>query len=478
METLTYRTAREMIADLAARKISARELLDAHVARHEALAKRLNAVVATDLARATSEAQAVDDARAKGDAVGLLAGLPMTIKDGTDVTGMPATSGNPALADRAKDCADADVVKSVRKDGAVVWGKTNVPLMLGDFQSYNAIYGTTNNPYDVSRTPGGSSGGAATALAAGITPLEIGSDIGGSLRHPANFCGVLSLKPTFGVLSLRGQVPPLPDRYFEVDLGVTGPMARNSGDLKLLWNLLRGSPGAPPRSVKGARIAVWDEEPGFPLAREVRDGVRRAADTLALAGAIVETAKPEIDGQELMDVYGAILIPVLGATFPDELYKSFEAQREQDLKAAPDNAGPFSPARYRLRATSSYRDVMEAMTKRQIMKDRLEVFYESGWDAILSPVSPVVAFPHNHAQPQAERVLDMDGTKIPYMTMLCWIALATALHGPALAVPAGQTPQGLPTGVQLIGPMHEEDRLFDFAAAIEAGLGGFRAPAL
>src|SRR5271165_2560603 len=206
-----YKTARETIADLAARNISARELLAEHAARNAAFANRLNCVIATDLEHAHGRAQSIDDARARGDAVGVLAGLPMTVKDGFDVSGMPAVAGNPAFRDRARDCADAELVARVRREGAVVWGKTNVPLMLGDFQTYNAVYGTTNNPYDVSRTPGGSSGGAAAALASGITPLEIGSDIGGSLRHPANFCGVCSLKPTWGVLDLHGHIPPAPN---------------------------------------------------------------------------------------------------------------------------------------------------------------------------------------------------------------------------------------------------------------------------
>ena len=476
MSSLTTRTAREMLADLVAKRVSARELLEAHVARNDALTAKLNAVVATDLARARKDALAIDDARAKGEPLGALAGLPMTIKDGTDVENMPATSGNPALADRPKDCADADVVKSVRREGAVVWGKTNVPLMLGDFQSYNDIYGTTNNPYDVTRVPGGSSGGAAAALAAGITPLEIGSDIGGSLRHPANFCGVLALKPTWGKISLRGQVPPLPGRYVDLDLGVTGPMARNAGDLRLLWNVLRGSAGAAPRDIKGAKVAVWDDEPGFPLASEVRDGVKRAADAFTKAGAIVERANLPFSGDELMQTYNDLLIAVLGATFPRELYDSFVMQRTQDLEAIREGKDPFGASAYRLRATASYRDVLAAMTKRQAMKDKLAAFHASGWDIILSPISPVPAFPHDHSQPQMARTLDMDGTKIPYMTMLNWIALATALHGPALAVPAGRTKTGLPVGVQLIGP--SEDRLFDYAQVLEERLGGFNPPAI
>jgi len=263
--TSTYRTAREMLADLAAKRISARELLDLHLARNEAVRDRVNAVAATDIARAMNDAAAIDDARAKGVELGALAGLPMTIKDGLDVENMPATSGNPALTDRPKNCADAAMVATARKAGAVIWGKTNVSFMLSDIQSYNAIYGTTNNPYDLTRTTGGSSGGAAAALASGITPLEIGSDIGGSLRHPANFCGVVALKPTLGVLSQRGLVPPLPGEYWEDNIGVVGPMARNVEDLRLLWSVLRGVPSRAQKTVKGARIAVWDSEDGFPL---------------------------------------------------------------------------------------------------------------------------------------------------------------------------------------------------------------------
>jgi amidase len=475
---MLYRTAREMIADLAAKKISARELLDAHVARNDALHKKLNAVVATDLERARRDADAIDNARAKGEKLGPLAGIPMTIKDGYDVENMPATSGNPIYAKRDKNCVDADVVKSVRAAGAVVWGKTNVPLMLGDFQSYNDIYGTTNNPYDVTRTPGGSSGGAAASLATGITPLEIGSDIGGSLRHPANFCGVCSLKPTWGVLSSRGQIPPPPGLYSESDLGVVGPMARNTGDLRLLWNVLRGHGGAASQPIKRARVAVWDEEPGFPLSRDAKAGIARAADALADAGVEVERRRLPVDGQRLMDVYLGLLTPIVSAGLPEAMLQSFEAQREDDLAAKRDGIGMFSMTAYRLRATASHREVIGLMTRRQAMKDDLEAFFAEGWQAILSPISVTPAFPHLHEPGFNERTLEVDGEAVPYGTMLTWIALATALLGPSLAVPAGQTASGLPTGAQLMGPSGGEDRLFDFAGAIEEKLGGFKPPKL
>jgi amidase len=446
-----YNTAREMIANLAAKKISARELLDAHLARNEALAGKLNCVIATDTDRAYATANIIDDARASGAAMGALAGVPMTVKDGFDVAGMPAVAGNPAYRDRVKTCADAELVGRVRKEDAIVWGKTNVPFMLGDFQSYNDVFGTTNNPYDISRTPSGSSGGAAASLAAGITPLEIGSDIGGSLRHPANFCGVFSLKPTWGVLPQKGHIPPPPGIVSETDLGVMGPMARNAGDLRMLWNVLRGNAGAQPRDIKDARVVLWDAEPGFPLAREVRDHVRRAAEALERRGAIVVRKSLRFSGEELMRVYLELLLPIMAAGFPDRLRESFEAQKDDDLKAVREGAGAFSDAEYRLLSMASDQQVFAAMARRKALKEMLAEFFAGDIDAILCPISPVPAFEHSQSLPPLERTFDVDGAVVPYMTMLTWISLATALHAPAMAVPAGQSVSGLPIGVQLIG---------------------------
>ncbi len=472
-----YLTAHEMLGDLEARRVSARELLEFEVARNEQVAKALNAVVATDIPRALKDAEGIDAARGRGEKLGPLAGLPMTIKDGLDVENMPALSGNPALKNRSKNCPDAAMVALARKAGAVIWGKTNVPLMLGDFQSYNAIYGTTNNPYDVTRTPGGSSGGAAAALASGITPLEIGSDIGGSLRHPANFCGVCALKPTWAVLDLRGHVPPAPDGFFETDLGVVGPMARTVEDLKLLWSVLARHAKLARRDVRGARIAVWDDEPGFPLAKEVATAVGRAADALSHAGARVAKAKPRIDGNVLMENYTALLVAVISVDLPEDMFRTFEAMRQSDLKEVAERGDKAAAANYRLRATASYRDVMRAAVRRTEMKDRLKEFF-ADWDAILMPISPIPAFKHLHEPGFNERTLEVDGRTIPYSSMLDWIAPATALHAPSLAVPAGQTASGLPVGVQIVGPWQGEDRLFDLGAVVEDALGGFTPPPL
>ncbi len=258
------------------------------------------------------------------------------------------------------------------------------------------------------------------------------------MRHPANFCGVCSLKPTWGVLDLRGHVPPAPGAFFETDLGVVGPMARNSEDMKLLWSVLHGSTMQARRDVRGRRIAVWDEEPGFPLASEGRDAVTRAADALSKAGAIVERAKPDIEGGMLMEIYTALLVAVISVDLPDALFEGFEALHESDRKLVESGGAGTATALYRLRATASYRDIMRAGIRRQLKKDRLAEFYDRGWSAILMPISPVTAFKHLHEPGFNERSLAVDGKTVPYSTMLNWPRRSRALgaagrrsgHGP------------------------------------------------
>jgi amidase len=476
MTEIIYASVRGMLAKLGAKEISARELLDAHLARNEQLASRINAVVATDFERAYADARAVDEARVSGKPLGALAGIPMTIKDGFDVEAMPATAGAPGFAHRDRDCDDAELVRRARAQGTIIWGKTNVPYMLGDWQTYNAIYGTTSNPYDVTRVPGGSSGGAAAALASGITPLEIGSDIGGSLRCPAGFCGVYSLKPTWGVLPMRGHIPPAPDQYYECDLGVGGPMARNAEDLRLLWNALSGATSAR-KGVKDMRIAIWDKDPNFPLARDVKDGVARAAHALEQQGVHVDHVTSPVDTTRLLTVYRWLLAPILAAGFPLEFLEQMEKTREADKRAMEINPDPWSPAFNRVCWTARYYEMARALAERQTLKDRLAAFFEE-YDAILMPITPVVAFRHDQSEPFLARKLEVDGETVSYMNMLCWIALATMLHSPALALPAGPNAAGLPVGAQLVGAVNGEDRLLDLAAASEEVLGGFRAPPL
>ncbi len=279
------------------------------------------------------------------------------------------------------------------------------------------------------------------------------------------------------MLDGHGHVPPAPDAYFECDFGVYGPMARGSDDLKLLWSVLRGTPEQSRRGVEGARVAVWDAEPAWPLAREVRDGVARAADALAEAGADVEPAKPDIDGEEMMDFYNTLLTPIIALGMPEEMMAAFEAMRGADKQLAASGGEGAGVARFRLRATAPFREMAAAMARRQAAKDRLAAFFRD-YDAILMPIDMTLPFAHLQEGTFADRVLTVDGVAVPYSGLLNWISLATALHAPALAVQAGRTAQGLPVGVQLVGPWHGEDRLFDFATAIEEQLGGFTPPPL
>src|SRR5438105_901463 len=236
---LAYRTAGELATALADREISARELLDAVISRIEALDPKINAVVVRDFDRARAAADAADAALARGERRPLL-GLPMTVKEAFHVAGLPTTWGNPKFKDWKAE-VDALAVQRLKAAGAIILGKTNVPINLRDWQSYNEVYGTTNNPWDLSRSPGGSSGGGAAALAAGFVPLEFGSDIGGSLRAPAHFCGVFSHKPSLHLVPQRGAGPPkIPANPVRGDLAVIGPMARSAADLALALDVVAG----------------------------------------------------------------------------------------------------------------------------------------------------------------------------------------------------------------------------------------------
>jgi amidase len=461
-------SARALLSDLDAGRVSARELLEDAVARNEKVHGEINAVVATDLDAARAAAAAVDEARARGAEVGALAGLPMTIKDGYDVRGMPAVVGNPGLVGRAPDVEDADVVATVRAAGAVVWGKTNTPLMLGDVQTFNAVYGTTNNPHDVTRTSGGSSGGAAAALAAGVTSLEIGSDIGGSLRVPAAFCGVLALKPTWDRISMRGQIPPMPgtpDTGKHDTLGVAGPMARDAGDLRLLWDVLSGERSAV-SPVAGLRVGIWADDPQFVVSDEVVGAVEATARTLREHGVVVERATLPFTGAELLDTYFSLLFPTIGSSLPTKVHERLRAERPAAVAAVQAGASPYSREANTAYLTADLATLASTRNRRAAMKDAIAAWFGQ-WDAVLAPVVAIPAFTHRQKGGLSQRVIEVDGAEQPYLHLFDWISLATALQLPAVAVPAGATAAGLPLAAQLIAPWNEEGRLLDLAAALE-----------
>jgi amidase len=468
--------ATAQLAALESRRISAVELLDLSVARWKSQHARINAVVETDLDRARSRARMIDELRLKGDALGALAGLPMTIKDTLDVEGLPASSGLASLR-RKTSVPDAGVVARVRREGAVVWGKTNVPVMAADWQSYNALYGVTANPWDVGRTCGGSSGGAAAALATGVTALEIGSDIGGSLRVPAAFCGVFSHKPTWGMVSQRGHVPPARGTWADRDLNVVGPMARSARDLRFLLSLLEEGPiaaKAPPPALKELRIGVWLSERDFPLDPEVAAVLTAFAQQLAARGASVQAVRP-VDGAALMDAYRRLLMSALEPDLPPAMRRSMRSMRGVASLARRFGVGSQTWASQVLDYTASHAEWLEADEARARIGFQLRPLFTSH-DVILAPITPVTAFPHDHGPFAGRTLTQSNGEKIAYGSMLNWIALATACGLPATAIPAGLMPAGLPVGVQLIGPRGGDSRTLAAAQAIEEELGGFQAP--
>ena len=457
-------------------RVSAVELLKEALARHERTHARFNGVVMADPERALERARAIDDLRAKGDVPGALAGLPMTVKDTFDVVGMTASSGLESL--RKRQAEDATAVARARGAGAVIWGKTNTPVMAGDWQTFNALYGTTNNPWDVTRTSGGSSGGAAVALATGVTALEIGSDIGGSLRVPANFCGVFSHKPTWGLVPQHGHVPPKPGSWVERDLNVVGPMARSARDLRLLLSTLAGgtvAPKAPPAELRSARIALWLDEPLFPLDPQVRAAVEGLAEALSAAGAQVTPIPSPVDARALMGAYHTLLGAVLGEDLPPAMMRQMQMMRPFAKVAMSRGGDALSAAAMALAYTATHREWMEADAVRCRLKHEIGGLFDK-YDAILAPISPVAAFPHDHGPFQKRSLSLSTGVTIPYNSMLNWIGLATALGLPATAVPAGATPGGLPVGAQLIGAAGADARTLALAQAIDEDIRGFVAP--
>ncbi len=476
MDELLRLDATDMLTALAAKRISAVELLEAELKRHEKTHGALNAVVATDFERARAQALAADDLRAKGETVGLLAGLPMTIKDTFDVVGMPASSGLEKL--RRRQAEDAAVVRNAKAAGAVIWGKTNTPVLAGDWQTFNGLYGTSNNPWDVTRTTGGSSGGAAAALAAGVTAMEIGSDIGGSLRIPASLCGVYSHKPTWGLVDQHGHVPPSPGSWSERDLNVAGPMARSARDLRLLLAVLEAGPlaaKAPPAELKEAKIALWLDEPSFPLDPEARTAIESFAAELRTAGAEVTPISAPLHMPTLMAAYQTLLGAVLGEDMPASAIRSMELMRPLAKWQVSRGGAGAAQAAMALAYTATHREWMAAdSVRRRLRRDISEVF--DRFDVILAPITPVTAFPHDH-RPFGKRRLKLStGAQIPYASMLNWISLATALHLPATAIPAGPAASGLPVGVQLIGPLNGDAKCLALAQAIEENVRGFTPP--
>ena len=334
----SFKTAVELSSALAAKQVSAVELAQDAIGRIERHDGKINAICVRDFARGLDAARAADAARGRGETRPLL-GLPLTVKESYNIAGLPTTWGFPAQKD-FMPADDALLISRVKQAGAVILGKTNVPLGLGDWQSFNEIYGTTSNPYDLGRTPGGSSGGSSAALAAGYGPLSLGSDIGGSLRVPAFHCGVYAHKTTFALVPSRGHTPPpFPPLPLDRDLAVIGPMARSAADLSLLLDVIAGPDPMeagtayrlalpPPRhdALKDFRVLVVDTDPVMPTNTVVRAAIDRLAANLGKAGVRIARDSPLLpDFAASSRLYMRMLMSFLGATLPPERIEAAQA---------------------------------------------------------------------------------------------------------------------------------------------------------
>ncbi|MFJ4653520.1 amidase [Nocardia sp. NPDC088792] len=478
-----FRSAEELTAALHAGEVTSVELTEEAIDRIEREDKAINAICVRDFDRAREAARAADQARARGEDRPLL-GIPVTVKESYNMAGLPTTWGMPPHRDYVP-AEDAVQVSRIKAAGAVVLGKTNVPLGLQDIQSFNDIYGTTNNPWNHARTSGGSSGGSAAALAAGFGALSLGSDIAGSLRTPAHFCGVYAHKPSLGLAAPRGMVPPPgPALPVDLDLAVVGPMARTARDLTLLLDVMAGPdplthgvgydlklPAARHDRLSEFSVLVIEDHPLIPSGAAVRAGVNRVADALIDGGARVTRHSPLLpDLAEAATLYMELLISNSVARFPIDSYEVLQT------RAAALSAEDRSLDAARLRAmVFTHRDWLEANNRRELHRHGWRQLFTE-FDAVVCPITPTPAFPHDHHPDPLTRRIDVDGVAYPYFDQLVWAGAATMPGLPATAIPTGLSPEGLPVGVQLIGPMFEDRTPLRLAELLEEKLGGFRAP--
>jgi amidase len=445
-------------ADMVRRKeILSRELTEALLARIDAVNPAVNAAVELRRDAALREAAAADRAIAEG-VRGPLHGVPMTIKESFNVAGLHTTWGNPAFKDYVAE-RDATVVQRLKQAGAIIVGKTNVHVMLEDFgQTANELYGVTNNPWDTARTPGGSTGGGAAALSAGMTFLEYGSDLVGSIRIPASFCGVFGLRPSVGIVPLTGFQPPgpPPDPSEMTYLSAVGPLGRSVGDLRTALRVTAG-PEAPaanaytwtlsaPRHTRleHFRVGVVLDHEHAPVSSEVTAVLSNAVDALTRVGATVVAGWPEgIDPVQQYESFG----------FHLQLFFAFQESSE-----------PFA----------SLPEFVAHENRRMSARAAWSRYFED-IDLFLCPTDFTPAFPHD-SRPFEERTITTPEGERPYANQAFWVSHAALAGLPAMSAPIGRTPGGLPVGAQIIGPLYEDDTVLTFAELLADVVGGYEPP--
>lgn len=465
------------LADLVkSRKIGALELLDHYISRTQAHDGRLNAVVVRDFDRARARARELDQ---QADKSAALFGVPMTVKESFDVAGLPTTRGHPELKEVSVTVTTLPL-RRLQDAGVVIFGKTNVPVDLADWQSYNPVYGATNNPWNLDRTPGGSSGGSGAALAAGLTGIEIGTDIGGSVRVPSHFCGVFGHKPTHALCPNYGDAST--SSAAGTDIAVLGPMARSASDLAVSLDILAGPdpdesgltltlPAPRFTSLKDLRIAVWAEQPGQTTDSETVAAMNELADALEREGATVSrSARPNFDPTGAYHLYLQLLDCAWSNRVPDEIVARRLA-RQADLKDSDMSADDVM-----LRMAGLTHRAWLGLHERRMKLRRIWSSFFREWDVLLCPAFGTAALPHRQDGEPWQRRISIEGHEIAYNDLLFWPGITGGYHLPASVAPIGMTKGGLPIGVQIAGPLYGDRSCIAAAALLEKAGFGFKAP--
>ena len=436
-------------------QITSRALLEHLIERIERINPSLNAIVTVDYESARAAADAADAALARGETPGPLHGVPITVKDALETRGIRSTGGATELRDNVP-ARDAPVVRAVRDAGAIIIGKTNLPRWSGDLQSFNELFGTTVNPWHADRVPGGSSGGAAAAVAAGLSSFEIGTDIGGSIRVPSSYCGVFGHKPSFGIVPSSGYLDHERGGTTEADINVIGPIARSAGDLELLLNILLRKDGPlvaelapPPEDVRTLRVAAWLDDAFCPVDAEVLEVMSAAADALEKSGVAVDrSARPDFDVPEVSSLGLWLLFAALAQSLPPEMS-----------------------------ADTTHLAWLDAHLAREAIREKWAEFF-TRFDAILMPVTMVPPFEHCQSEDLASRTLPCNGATRPYLDLVSWTVLVGMAYLPVTVPPIGAGKSGLPTGIQVVGPYGADYRTIRLAGYIAELCGGYQPPPL
>ena len=488
MNEILFADATELLRKLRDGEVTSLELVEATIAHIEAVNPPINAVVAKDYDRALDSARAADETRRRDAPVGPLHGLPITVKDSLETAGLVTTSGSPELQSHVP-AENAVAVQRVVEAGALVLGKTNSPLFAGDWQTFNEVYGRTNNPWNTERTPGGSSGGPAAAVCAGFAALEIGSDMAGSIRTPASHCGVYGHKPTYGIIPTRGHIPGPPGTRSEADLAVVGPIARSARDLALALHVMGGpdcldrngwSLSLPkPRSdmLEGFRVGYWFDDPLCPIDSLVRAELEATVEALRPHTKLVEVDLPfALD--RVVPLYSQLLLAVMGGAMPRAM-RALAASMVlgyglAELVGVSTDLLKQNVVRGMQLSHSEWNRVHEARAR---LRWQCRSVFED-IDVLLTPIVPVPAPTHQTKGNQLSREIVVNGAKRPYLDHIPWIALASCAYLPATSAPIGRTPAGLPVNIQIIGDHLDDLTTIRFAELLAGVRGGYERPPL